>query len=216
MKGEPDEAVDLVLASGSPRRRQLLEQLGLALLVAPSDVDETPKPGERAADYARRIAAEKCATVADARAAAQPPSPLAVLAADTIVVLDGEILGKPADEAAARAMLGRLAGRRHQVITATAIRLAGELVERAVTTTVTMRSLDAIEIDAYIGSGEWRGKAGGYAIQGIAGAFVSEVRGSHTNVIGLPLAEVLADLRALRALPRYPRSGFGVQFSRDP
>ena len=210
MKGEPDEAVDLVLASGSPRRRQLLEQLGLVLLVAPSDVDETPKPGERAGDYARRIASEKCAAVADARASTHPASALAVLAADTIVVLDGEILGKPADEAAALAMLARLAGRRHQVITATAIRLGDKLVERAVTTIVSMRSMDAAELDAYIGSGEWRGKAGGYAIQGIAGAFVTDVRGSHTNVIGLPLAEVLADLRALGTLPRYPRPAFGV------
>jgi septum formation protein len=211
MQAAADEAVDLVLASGSPRRRQLLEQLGLALLVAPSDVDETPKPGERAGDYARRIAAEKCAAVADARARTHAASKLAVLAADTIVVLDGEILGKPADETAARAMLERLAGRRHQVITATAIRLGDQLVERAVSTTVSMRSLTPAEVEAYIGSGEWRGKAGGYAIQGIAGAFVSDVRGSHTNVIGLPLAEVLADLRALGALPRYPRPGFGVQ-----
>jgi septum formation protein len=202
-------APDLVLASASPRRRELLERLGLALLVAAVDIDETPQAGERPLDYVRRVAGGKCdAAVArgigDAR--------LAVLAADTTVIAASEagfILGKPADAADARRMLERLAGRKHEVATAYRIRFGERAVERTVTTVVSFRALMPAEIEAYVASGEWRGKAGGYAVQGIAGAFVTELRGSHTNVIGLPLAEVLADLQALGALPRYPPPGFG-------
>jgi septum formation protein len=201
-------APDLVLASASPRRRELLEQLGLALVVAAADVDETPLPGERPADYVRRVAGAKCDAVAAARAGAAPT--LAVLAADTTVVVAGEILGKPADADDARRMLARLAGRRHEVATAYRIRLGDKVVERTVTTMVGFRALPPAELEAYVGSGEWRGKAGGYAVQGIAGAFVTELRGSHTNVIGLPLAEVLADLQAMGALPGYPPHGFGA------
>jgi septum formation protein len=203
-------APDLVLASASPRRRELLEGLGLRLVVAAVDIDETPQPGERPLDYVRRVAGGKCdAAVArgglDAR--------LAVLAADTTVIAASEagfVLGKPTDEADARRMLERLAGRKHEVATAYRIRLGERVVERTVTTVVAFRALTLAEIDAYVASGEWRGKAGGYAVQGIAGAFVTELRGSHTNVIGLPVAEVLADLQALGALPRYPPPGFGV------
>lgn len=200
---------DLVLASASPRRRDLLEGLGLVLRVRPAEIDETPLPGERPGDYVRRIAREKCDKVAD-ELFAERAEALPVLAADTTVVLDDEILGKPDDEREARAMLARLAGRRHEVTTACRIRHGGRSLDRAVTTLVSMRALRPVELDAYVASGEWRGKAGGYAVQGIAGAFVSELRGSHTNVIGLPLAEVLADLLALEALPRYPRPGFGA------
>jgi septum formation protein len=107
-------------------------------------------------------------------------------------------------------MLTRLAGRRHEVSTAYRIRLGDRMAERLVTTVVSFRALAPAELDAYVASGEWRGKAGGYAVQGIAGAFVTELRGSHTNVIGLPLAEVLADLQALGALPAYPPPAFGV------
>jgi len=202
-------AADLVLASASPRRRELLEQLGLILEVTPADVDETPRPGERPADYVKRVAAAKCDAVAGARPDGQPPIP--VLGADTIVIVDDQILGQPADEEDARRMLLALAGRRHDVTTAYRISFAGRTVERAVTTTVSFRSLRTAEIDAYVASGEWRGKAGGYAVQGRAGAFVPELRGSHTNVIGLPVAEVLADLQALEALPRYPAPAFGVR-----
>jgi septum formation protein len=106
-------------------------------------------------------------------------------------------------------MLARLAGRRHDVSTAYRIRLGDRAVERTVTTAVSFRALAPAELEAYVASGEWRGKAGGYAVQGIAGAFVTELRGSHTNVIGLPVAEVLADLQALGALPAYPPPGFG-------
>jgi septum formation protein len=197
---------DLVLASASPRRRELLEQLGLVLQVTPANVDETPHPGERPGDYVRRVAAAKC----DAVASGRPPD-LAILAADTIVVVEDQILGQPTDEADARRMLLALAGRRHDVTTAYRIAFGGRTLDRAVTTTVSFRLLQPAEIDAYAACGEWRGKAGGYAVQGRAGAFVSELRGSHTNVIGLPVAEVLADLQALEALPRYPPPAFGVR-----
>jgi septum formation protein len=202
-------AVDLVLASASPRRRELLGQLGLVLEVTPANVDETPHPGERPADYVRRVAAAKCDAVTQARGADLPAVP--VVAADTIVIVDDQILGQPTDEADARRMLLALAGRRHDVTTAYRINFGGRTLDRAVTTTVSFRSLRPAEVDAYLASGEWRGKAGGYAVQGRAGAFASELRGSHTNVIGLPLAELLADLQALEALPRYPPAGFGTR-----
>jgi septum formation protein len=197
---------DLVLASASPRRRELLEQLGLTLQVTPANVDETPLPGERPSEYVRRVAAAKCDAVAATRALDVP-----ILAADTIVIVDDQILGQPKDEADARRMLGRLAGRRHDVTTAYRINYGGRTLDRAVTTIVSFRSLQPAEVDAYVASAEWQGKAGGYAVQGRAGAFVTELRGSHTNVIGLPLAEVLADLQALQALPGYPPAGFGVR-----
>jgi septum formation protein len=197
---------DLILASASPRRRELLERIGLALEVVPADLDETPQPGESARPYAVRLAAEKCAAAVARRGGDDP----AVVAADTVVVVAGEILGKPADEADAAAMLRRLSGRRHEVITAYHIRHRGAAAERAVTTAVTFRLLAPAEIDAYVASGEWRGKAGGYAVQGIAALFATELRGSLTNVIGLPLAEVVADLRALGSLPAYPPAAFGA------
>ena len=197
---------DLILASASPRRRELLASLGLVPAVEPVDIDEAIRDGEPARAYAGRLAAEKC----DAAVARLGAPVLAVLAADTVVVLAGEILGKPGDEAAAAAMLQRLAGHRHEVLTAYRIRHGERVLERVVGTFVSFRSLDAKEVAAYLASGEWRGKAGAYAIQGIAGSFVTGVRGSFTNVVGLPLAEVLADLRALGALPGYPPPAFGV------
>jgi septum formation protein len=205
------EKADLVLASASPRRRELLAQLGLALEVTPANVDETPHPGERPADYVRRVAAAKCDAATAARAALPDVPPLPILAADTIVIVDDQIFGQPTDEADARRMLTALAGRRHDVTTSFRISFSGRTVDRAVTTTVSFRSLRPAELDAYIASGEWRGKAGGYAVQGRAAVFVTELRGSHTNVIGLPLAEVLADLQALEALPRYPPAAFGAR-----
>jgi septum formation protein len=198
---------DLMLASASPRRRELLERMGLVLEIAPADVDETPQPDERPGDYARRVAAAKCDVVADRLA---PGRALAVLGADTTVVIEDAILGKPADADDARSMLGRLAGRRHEVVTAYTLRFGPGRLDRAVTTMVAMRALQPSEIEAYVASGEWRDKAGGYAVQGIAAAFITELRGSLTNVIGLPLAEVLADLLALGALTGYPAAGFGL------
>lgn len=204
-----EDRPDVILASASPRRRELLERLGLRLAVRPTEIDETPRPGEKPTDYVRRIAIEK-ATAAVALIARdhETLSATPLLAADTTVIVDGSILGKPLDENDARAMLERLAGRRHEVTTAYRIVHGTREVDRAVTTIVAFRLLDPREIAAYVAGGEWRGKAGGYAVQGIAAAFVTEVRGSLTNVIGLPLAEALADLRALGALPRYPPERF--------
>jgi septum formation protein len=222
MPAGSDLGFDLVLASASPRRRELLEQLGLRLRVAPVDLDETPHPGERPADCVRRLAAAKCdAAVASLASSAATGEVTTVLAADTMVGLDGAIFGKPADAADARHMLERLAGRRHEVTTAyriwrgplvAAASAAAEarVIDRAVTTLVSFRLLRAAEIEAYAAHGEWRGKAGGYALQGIAGAFITELRGSHTSVIGLPVAEVLADLLAAGALADYPRAAFGA------
>jgi septum formation protein len=197
---------DLILASASPRRRELLEGIGLVLAIEPVAIDEAVRDGEAVRDYAARVAGEKC----DAVATRVGPTPLAVLGADTVVFLGNEILGKPSDESQAAAMLQRLAGHRHEVLSAYRIRHGECMVERIVSTFVTLRSLDPREVAAYLASGEWRGKAGAYAIQGIAGSFVTDVRGSFTNVVGLPLAEVLADLRAIEALPGYPPPAFGV------
>jgi septum formation protein len=199
---------DLILASASPRRRELLERLGLVLQIEPVDVDETPAPGEMARAYAQRLAAEK-SDAALARLGPQATT-LPVLTADTVVVLGDDILGKPADQDEAAAMLRRLAGRRHEVVTAYRAQFGVRMVKRIVSTGVSFRSLDPSELRAYLDCGEWRGKAGAYAIQGIAGAFAIEVRGSFSNVVGLPLAEVIADLRALEALPGYPPPAFGA------
>jgi septum formation protein len=199
---------DLILASASPRRAELLARVGLRLRVMPADVDETPRADEPAIEYARRVSAEKLAAVA-ARLENQPEAGLPLLAADTVVVLDRAILGKPAGAEEAAEMLGRLAGRRHDVVTAYRVQRGPAMAERAVTTAVSFRLLAPDEITAYIESGEWRGKAGGYAIQGIAALFATEIRGSITNVVGLPLAEVVADLRAVGGLPHWPPPGFG-------
>jgi septum formation protein len=197
---------DLILASASPRRRELLAGLGLCLTVEPVDIDESTREGEPVRDYAVRLAGEKC----DAAVARLGSPAKAVLAADTIVSLGNEIFGKPCDEEDASKMLQRLAGHRHEVMTAYRIRFADRMLERVVTTFVNFRALDGKEVSAYVASGEWRGKAGAYAIQGIAGSFITEIRGSYTNVVGLPVAEVIADLRALAALPHYPPSAFGL------
>ena len=138
---------DLMLASASPRRRELLERMGLVLEVVPADVDETPHPDERPGDYARRVAAAKCDAVAERLA---PDRSLAVLGADTTVVIEGTILGKPPDAEGARAMLARLAGRRHEVVTAYTLRFGDRRLDRAVTTMVAMRALQPSEIDAYV------------------------------------------------------------------
>jgi septum formation protein len=195
----------LILASASPRRRELLERLGLVLRIEPVDVDETPVPDEKARLYAQRLAAAK----GDAALTKLGQQALPILTADTVVVLGDDILGKPANRDEAATMLRRLAGRRHEVMTAYRAHFGGRMVERVVSTGVSFRSLDPAELRAYLDCGEWQGKAGAYAIQGIAGAFAVEVRGSFSNVVGLPLAEVIADLRALEALPGYPPAAFG-------
>jgi septum formation protein len=179
----------LILASASPRRRELLGPLGLSFEVEASALPETPRAGEAPADFAQRMAREK----AQAVAAAHPGA--AVLGADTIVVVDGAIVGKPTDVAEARRMLARLSGCTHTVITAVALVTPGAPVtERVVESTVEFRPLSAAEIEAYVATGEPLDKAGAYAIQGGARRFVRHVRGSYTNVIGLPLDEVRAML----------------------
>jgi septum formation protein len=180
----------LVLASASPRRRELLARAGVNFVVLPADVDERPRPGEAPEAYVERVAHDKAA------AAARLSPDAWILAADTAVLLHGEILGKPDDDDQARDMLRRLAGRTHLVTTAICLCAPGGAVARrwATTTEVDLRSLGGAEIDAYVTTGEWRGKAGAYAIQGIAAAFVSGIRGSYTNVVGLPLCEVLLAL----------------------
>lgn len=184
----------LVLASGSPRRRQILESLGLAFDVRPPDVDETLGPGEEATAAVRRLAEEKAAAVDAA------PDEL-VLAADTIVVLDGELLGKPADPREAAAMLARLAGRSHLVITGIALRTAAPVLSDAARTRVTFRALERREIEAYVATGEPLDKAGAYGIQGFGSALVERIDGDFYNVMGLPVPALLDLLR--RAGLRY-------------
>ena len=178
----------LVLASASPRRRELLERVGLRPDVRPADVDESALPGETPADYVGRIAR--------AKATAVPRFPGTwVLAADTTVTIDGAILAKASGADEATEMLRRISGRVHQVMTAFVVLGDGIVRERMVTSNVEMIAIDAVTLDDYVASNEWRGKAGAYAIQGIGAALVRGVSGSVTNVIGLPLVEVLEVLR---------------------
>jgi septum formation protein len=191
--------MSLVLASASPRRLELLQSAGLRPEVRPAHVDESVHAGEEPLDYATRVAAAKARAIA-----ATLDGTCAVLGADTIVCLpDGEprILGKPADAAEARGMLERLAGRAHRVITAYTLLLGERERARAVSSEVTFRPLSPTEIAGYVAAREWQDKAGGYAVQGLAAAFVRAVHGSYTNIVGLPLCEVLEDLAALGALP---------------
>ena len=182
--------VRLVLASASPRRRELLAQLDVPFEVVASDVPETPRPGEPPAAFARRAARDKATAVAR-----RCPDAL-VLAADTVVVVDAAILGKPRDRADARRMLEALSGRTHEVLTAVALRAAGGHVEDVVVrSAVQFRALAAHEIDAYVDSDEPYDKAGAYAIQGRAHHFIVQVQGSYTNVVGLPVDEVRELLR---------------------
>lgn len=180
----------LILGSGSPRRRELLAQIGVSAdeIRAP-EIDETPARGELPRPYCVRLAAEK------ARAVPAGPDEV-VLSADTTVALGRRILGKPADETEARAFLTMLSGRRHRVITAVAVRRGERLWQRDVVTQVQMKSLSSTEISAYVASDDWKGKAGGYGIQGPAGAFVPWINGSFTAVVGLPLAETAGLLQA--------------------
>jgi len=184
------DSLNLVLASASPRRRQLLASLGLECEVAPTHIDERPHPGEDPADYARRLAAEKAAA-----GAARHPSERLLLAADTVVALGKEILGKPADEHDAARMLRRLSGRTHQVHTAVAARQGDTTAMRLATTEVTFRSLRDAEIEAYVSSGDPFDKAGAYGIQGAAAIFVTRLSGSYSGVVGLPLCETAELLR---------------------
>ncbi|MCI2399138.1 Maf family protein [Aliiroseovarius subalbicans] len=186
----------LILGSGSPRRAELLLQLGLvADEVRPPDINEDPLKGELPLAYCRRIAAEKAAAMKVA------PDEI-VLCADTTVALGRRILGKPADASEAAQFLRALAGRRHKVITSVAVRNATQTFTRDVVTSVKMKRLSKNELASYIGSDDWRGKAGGYAIQGPAGAFIPWIQGSYSAVMGLPVAET-AGLLLAAGLPLY-------------
>ncbi len=191
---------ELYLASGSPRRRELLAVLGLAFERLVTDVAEQKQPDEAPADYVLRLACDKALA-----GVAVAPQDLPVLGADTIVVLDGQVLEKPRDEAHAAQMLTALSGRQHQVMTA--IALADRQTHRStlVVTDVTFRSLSADDIQHYILSGEPMDKAGAYGIQGKGGCFVREIRGSYYAVVGLPLVEtqeLYSEFAALRELRR--------------
>lgn len=180
------ETLDIILASRSPRRRDLLGLLGRTFRIVEPTHEEQRQPGEHAADYAVRNAHEKARSVLPHAG----PGHFLVIGADTIVVLDERILEKPRDAAHARAMLRALSGRQHEVITGLALLTpAGEQC-RAVRTEVVFRKLSDAEIEAYIATGEPFDKAGAYGIQGHAAPMVTEIRGSYTNVVGLPLAEV--------------------------
>ena len=179
----------MILASQSPRRQELLAKLGVVFKVFPAAIEEPPPaPGTSPAEYAQSLARLKAAWVAE-----RHPQEV-VLAADTIVVAQGKILGKPKDAAEAYQMLSLLSGAEHEVITAYALLGGGECTSRFVKTTVLFKALTPLEIQAYLATGEPFDKAGAYAIQGIASYMVKEIRGSVTNVIGLPLFEVVEDL----------------------
>ena len=182
----------LLLGSGSPRRRALLAQVGVVPdAVASADIDETPRAGELPRAYAARMAREKGEALAAAPPAAARDGALLILTADTVVSAGRRILGKPADADEAARFLRLLSGRRHRVITAVALRRPDGTSARIVETRVKVKRLSADEMAAYLRSGEWQGKAGGYAIQGIGAAFVPEIIGSYTNVVGLPLTETV-------------------------
>lgn len=180
----------LVLGSASPRRLELLAQLNLVPddIRAP-DIDETPRKGELPRPYCIRMAREKVCAVGGA------PDEV-ILCADTTVALGRRILGKPTDAAEAAEFLTLLSGRRHRVLTAVAVRRGGRIWQRCVESVVKVKRLSNAELNAYLASGEWRGKAGGYGIQGLFGAFIPWLAGSFTGVVGLPLAETAHLLQA--------------------
>ncbi len=183
----------IVLASASLRRSQLLHQIGVRHRIVGADIDETPQPGESPTDYVQRLAAAKAQAVA-ARLEDRAGGP--VLAADTTVVLDRRIFGKPADEAECLAMLAALAGRTHAVLTAVALWHEGRLSQALDTSYVTFRAIEAQEGRRYWASGEPAGKAGGYAIQGLGAVFVARIEGSFSGVMGLPLFQTATLLDA--------------------
>lgn len=180
----------LILGSGSPRRRELLAQIGVvADDVRPPDIDETPLKNEQPRPYCVRLAREKAVAV-------QANDDDIVLCGDTTVALGRRILGKPEDAGEAAQFLHMLSGRRHRVITAIALRRGDQLWQRDVVTQVKMKALSDEEVNWYLATNDWQGKAGGYGIQGPAGAFIPWISGSFTAVMGLPVAETATLLRA--------------------
>lgn len=173
----------IVLASASPRRAELLTQIGLSFRACPADIDETPEAGEAPAHYVERLARAKALAIL----VSEPDA--TVIGSDTSVVLAGRILGKPAGPDEARDMLQRLSGNTHQVMTAVAVASADACESRVSMTEVRFRRLSDAEIEAYVATGEPMDKAGGYGIQGRGGIFVEQLRGSYSAVVGLPLQE---------------------------
>lgn len=210
----------LVLASASPRRRELLRAAGLSFETCAVDIDESPRAGESAAAYVRRLAMEKSARAqlvlqrAAERQAGQETEhdvPI-VIGADTAVVVDGDILGKPRDDAEAGAMLRRLSGRSHEVVTGVSGRFGQTERGRVETTIVYFAPLTDLDVSWYVASGEGGDKAGAYAIQGLASRFIPRIEGSYSNVVGLPVARVFELLRELQPSfnPNRAISEFGV------
>lgn len=186
----------LILGSASPRRLELLAQIGITPdALRPADIDETPRKAEPPRDYVRRMAAEKAAALdlADDEA---------LLAADTTVAVGRRILGKPADRDEAASFMRLMSGRRHVVLTAIALRHGPRTALRLVETKVRMRSIDQAALERYLDAGDWQGKAGGYAIQGAAAAFIPWLEGSFSAVVGLPLSETAAMLAAIGIHPK--------------
>jgi septum formation protein len=186
----------LVLASASPRRRELLNQLGVSYDCVPAAIDETPGPGEKPGDYVSRLAEEKASAVAFLYAGED----CAVLAADTTVVLDDVVMGKPEDHFHGLGMLARLSGRTHSVLTAVCLHSPGGVTSELVETQVEFLQLSMEVCEAYLATDEPWDKAGGYGIQGLGGAFVRSINGSYSNVVGLPLAETW-QLLAAQGIP---------------
>lgn len=188
-------AVPLILASSSPRRVELLAQIGIVpAQILPADIDETPLKDESPLQMARRLAFQKAQEIF------KDHSDSCVIGADTVVAVGRRVLGKPEDAGDAKRMLEMLSGRRHKVIGGLCILAPnGHKLVKAITTAVIFKRLDRSEIDAYIQSGEWQGKAGAYGIQGRAGAFVRSINGSYSNVVGLSLHETANALKAFGA-----------------
>jgi len=197
-------AAPLLLGSASPRRRDILQGLGLAIRVAPADIPELVAAHEAPLEYAARIVNEKLGAVG-----AKAEAPFSgILVADTIVVIDGDVLNKPVDVADAERLLGRIAGRTHTVYTRYALSLpeAPEVakIARTVATEVTLRSASDSELARYAASGEGLDKAGAYAAQGLGAFLIERIAGSYSNVVGLPACEVVLDLQALGLIEHFP------------
>lgn len=196
----------LVLASGSPRRLALLQQIGIEPdLLLPADIDETPVKGEKPRELARRLAADKAKAARRVAEATTDLSEPFILAADTVVAVGRRVLPKAEVIEEAAACLRLLSGRPHRVYTGVALLTPrGALRERLVETRLRFKRIGQAELEAYLASGEWRGKAGGYAVQGLAGSFVTRLQGSYPAVVGLPLYETVSLLEG---------EGFPVRFS---
>lgn len=201
----PNRHQEIVLASASPRRRELLAQVGINFQVVPSTADETLLTDETPEEHVVRLSCAKALEVADRQA----QTGRWFIGSDTVVVRDQAVLGKPGDATEAAAMLASLSGRGHRVITGYAVhdRLSGRTLSAAVTTRVYFKDLTTREIQGYIATGEPFDKAGAYAIQGIGAFMVPSIEGSYTNVVGLPLCEVIAALEELGAVELFGRSG---------